>query len=202
MRLARKAINGLILLGIIGFLSACQQVEPEASFYVKSKGAVDGRIANDVIDVRMKNESLDIKENQVIDVTVGFGGDKARAEDGENLTWISIESEGCIIEDCKDSYKKYYPDFCTNDKYRAIEKERLWSYPELFSNYFEEFGLIFPEGECSGEVVFSFHDTLSNDAVTTISVSMYYAKTDKVVVFSAESEYDACQKLESLIAIK
>lgn len=195
----RKRIALILVVGIMCILSACQQ-ETDTSFYVKSSIAMGDSAVDRVIDARIDKDTIVINDVEAIPIEVGFGAPKLAWLDGTENTWISVEAEGCIIAGQKDLYQKKYDDFYTNEIYRPTEKGRWFGYPVISPNYFEVIEVIFPQGECVGDVVFTLNNLCPNGHVDIISVSLYYAKTDSIIVFSGEATYDAERKLAALIA--
>lgn len=200
MRVVRRVICIAMILCVMFSFCACEQ--EDTSFCAKSSNVVGDAGKGEVISAEIKAEVLDISEHNIVSVKMGFGGRKKNTLDGTENTWVSIEGQGCIINGQSDKYEKKYDDFHTNDIYRHSEKERLWglTYPDLIPNYFEDVEVIFPEGECVGELIFRFNDLLPNGSVDYATVSIYYAKTDTIIVFSAEADYDAERKLEALMS--
>ena len=202
MKVSKKIVVAFMMLGIIGSLVACQQEKADTSFYVKSSIADGDGIARDVIDVTVESERINLEVSRNVQIVVGFGGRAVRSPSGEEQTWVTIEAQDCVIEEGQESYKKYYPDFHTNDVYRPDENVGIWGWlsPNLCPNYFETFEIVFPEGEYVGEIVFSLSNAEPNGHVQITTVSLYYAKTDNIIVFSEESEFSAEQKLAAVIA--
>ena len=202
MKNSKKLIAIFMILGIMSSLVACKVEVVDTSFYVKSSIAVGDGITSDVITASVDNETLDIEETRCVQVVVGFGGGATRFATEEEKTWVMIEAQGCVIEGSVDSYQKYYPDFHTDDVYRPNENVGIWGAlrPNLFPNYFETFEIVFPEGECVGEVLFNLNNTEFNGHVQITTVSLYYAKNDKIIVFDEESAFFAQRKLDALVA--
>lgn len=181
-------------------LCACQQAEseePDAAYYVKSRKADGSGEKDNVIEIVVPSKRITLAEELKVTMQLGIGGRGKKVLDGTEKIWLEIEAENCVINSLENYLKKDYEDFFINDIYRPDIVEHYWGYPDKTPNYYEDLEITFPDGECSGRIEFTLYEVVNIDSYDLTTVTLYYAKTDTIIVFSADSETDAYQKLES-----
>ena len=200
MKAIKRTLCVLVMLGIMSSFCACQQEID--SFYVKSRKADGSGGKANVVDVLIEKEILSICESAQVIVKLGVGGADKKQLDGTEEVWLEIEAEGCIINGKENVYKNVYEDFYTNDIYRPDVVEHYFAYDDKTPNYYEDVEIVFGDGDCSGTIKCVLYDRYDEWSIIPTDVKIYYAKNENIIVFSAESEYDAQQKLETLTSME
>ena len=185
MREVRYALLSLIAFALIIFC-ACE--EQRTVFYVRSDSAYEGGTILQVIDISMDSNTFQIVDGQPIILKMGIGGDADVSSplycETRTTMWVEISSEGCMINSFNDFYEKEYPDYTTNDKYRAEIQEHKWLYDVRNPTHYEEVEIVFPEGECYGVVNFMLWDRTNSGRSDTARLRLYYAKNSSTLMLS------------------
>lgn len=174
----------ILMIGLL-MLSACRK---EDGFYVKSRAAYEGGEIYHVIEISSTNTVFKIEDGQSIILKIGVGGDVNpildSAEKRETM-WLEISGSGCTINDSFGKYIKEYPDYFTDEKYRAsIQDEKSFGYSVRLPQYYEDLKIIFPEGNSFGSIEFLLWDGVHMNYEDTAKVSFYYAKNGTTLIIS------------------
>ncbi len=187
MRNNVRALHGrrghLILLLIISLLcTSCQQgTKP---FYARSRPAGGSGEKDNVVDITIAHQSMQVTDPNVVTFTIGMGGNmKIEAHKNETMV-LQIDAEGCLINGVEDLFEKEYSDYFENELFRATVKEHYWSYPTKTPNYFEDFEITFPSGECKGRINITLYIKEDLYEGYTAEISFYYASNGTVIWFN------------------
>lgn len=175
--------GSLILLLIFSLLcTSCQQgTEP---FYVRSSRAGGGGEKYNVVDVTIAHQSMQVTDPNVVTFTIGMGGNaKPAAHENESM-FLEISAEGCLINGVEDLFENEYPDYYENEAFRATVEEHYWRYPTKTPNYFEDFEITFPSGECRGKITITLYSIDSPLENYRAELTIYYASNGTVFWFS------------------
>lgn len=144
------------------------------------------------LTVTVPDNRIDLEESPQISFTANFGVEFKYGEWLEgSYTYVRIIADGCRINDTADEYVKYYDRIHEDPKFER--KYEYWGIPFLeeyrvkysVSDYFEDFTIVFPDGECDGYVSFFFVDNFmhSEKPYNICRVDFAYAKNDDYVCF-------------------
>ena len=179
----------LLLLAMLLYPSCGKGDKP---FYDISARAGGGGEKENVIDLSISTQCVSVTDTTTVTVTVGMGGDaRVEAHKGETMV-LKISADGCLINGTEDVLEKEYPDFYEDTKYRATVEESNWNYPKKTPNYFEDFEIVFPAGECRGLIDLELYNKDNAGENYKAELTVYYASNGSVLWISdsALSEVD------------
>lgn len=161
-------------------------------FYDISARAGGGGEKENVIDLSISTQCVSVTDTTTVTVTVGMGGDaRVEAHKGETMV-LKISADGCLINGAENVFEKEYPDYYEDTKYRATVEKSNWNYPKKTPNYFEDFEIVFPAGECRGLIDLELYNKDNAGENYTAELTVYYASNGSVLWISdsALSEVD------------
>lgn len=179
-----KKLYGILII-CMAVLTACKQ---ESSLYIISDQRYVAGQKRQVIDIRADNSRFSITDGEPVVLMMGIGGDanvEPHHKPRETMC-LEIRAEWCTINGAKELYRKEYPDYFTNDKYRPRTEgtgDNICRFPQ----YTEPLEIVFPSGECYGAIFFLLSDGVNGtqgEGSDSTTLTVYYAKNDKLVVFS------------------
>ena len=191
-RIYRKRVPGLLsmLLTVSLLCTSCQQ--GTKSLYLRSSRAGGSGEKSNVVDITIPHQSVQVTDPNTVTVTVGLGGDMKISAHENQTAVLKIEAGGCLINGVEDLYEKEYSDYFENTDFRATVEKHYWSYPTKTPNYFENFEITLPTGECRGRIDVTLYIKEDLYEGYTAEVTVYYASNGNVIWFSerALSEVD------------
>lgn len=199
----------LVVIGMLGVLCSCNDAERQDSAYaISSSIHSGGMVATSIVDIDMGDVTRSASDPVQITATVGLGWDSL----GEvnTVAGFTVTAQGCEIQGKSDAWSKIYEDFHDNEAYLAKKDTNtfLWyETPTLQPVYHEQITITFPQGECSGCIVVSNYEYSRFDSQnhideiarnTASKVTIYYAKNQDGIAFSAISVQRAIENLAEM----
>ena len=193
-RIYRKRVPGLLsmLLAVSLLCISCQQ--GTKSLYLRSSRAGGSGEKSNVVDITIPHQSVQVTDPNTVTVTIGLGGDMKISAHENQTAVLEIDAEGCLINGVADLFEKEYHDYFTNTDLRATVEERYWGYPTKTPNYFENFEITLPTGECRGQIDVTLYIKEDLYEGYTAEVTVYYASNGNVIWFSERALSEVDQK--------
>ena len=184
------ALAAALLVAVASLASCGKGNKPFYDISARASGAGE---KESVIDLSVATQRISVNDTTTVTVTVGMGGDaRMEAHKGETMV-LKISADGCLINGAENMLEKEYSDFYEDTKYRATVEEFYWGYPKKTPNYFEDFEITFPAGECRGCIDLELYNKDNAGDNYTAELTVYYASNGSVLWISdsALSEVDA-----------
>lgn len=204
----RRLIIGIVSCILVIIFASCNTKDNVDSAQAKSPSMSAGDVQNVVVALDMGELIQPLSEDNQIQATFGFGGNKPYEKPTGNTAWVTIQADGCMINGSADIWSKTFDDFYENDVFTMDEEEsHMFAIPYTSlvytPKYYEDFWIEFPDADCTGEIKIMGYYLNRNSGQygnlenTSVRAIVYYAKQGETIAFSNQSVAKAIENLQS-----